>query len=58
LKRSKPRLHLDANHEPDDATALPALLAQLRPGYQVIAGSCECSAETKGQFAPHTLYFK
>jgi len=58
LQRHKPRIHLDANHEPDDSTALPALIATLKPGYTVSSGACECNPESKGTFLPHTLFFE
>lgn len=58
IRRSKPRIHLDANHLPDDAVALPAKIASIRPDYRVAAGHCECNSETGSRFTPHTLFFQ
>jgi len=48
---------LDANHRPDDFTALPKLIAGIKPGYAVAAGECEQNTES-GRFIPHTMYLE
>jgi FkbM family methyltransferase len=56
IARFAPRFHLDANHQPDDATALPALIAGFRPGYRVSTGNCE--VHPAGGYRPHTLFLE
>ncbi|MBM3783295.1 MAG: FkbM family methyltransferase [Acidobacteria bacterium] len=57
IQASKPRMLLDANHRPDDFTALPKLIAGIKPGYAVAAGECEQNTES-GRFIPHTMYLE
>jgi FkbM family methyltransferase len=53
LRRSKPRLMLDAYHRPDDPEVLPALLRQARGDYQT---SCGCwELEERGP-VPHVIF--
>ena len=40
LKRSRPRLLIDANHRPDDPTVLPRILRDVHADYKVHNGPC------------------
>ncbi|HUR21300.1 MAG TPA: FkbM family methyltransferase [Vicinamibacterales bacterium] len=58
LQRDRPRIHMDANHEPDDATALPALVQKIRTGYTIRSGACEFNPITQALYVPHSLFFE
>lgn len=56
LRRFAPRMAIAAEHLPDDATAIPALMRELVPGrYEVIGGRCDLVGE---RIAPTVLFFE
>lgn len=54
LARFRPRLAIATEHLSDDATAIPALLLSLQPGYATICGPC---VDAKTFVRPDALYF-
>lgn len=59
LRRDKPRIHMDANHLPNDTKELPALLRGYVPGYALTRGNCEVTVhENAPSVAPHTIFLE
>lgn len=58
LKVHRPRLMLDLNHRPDDATVLPGIIRQAHAGYASSSGPCQPNEHTGAELIPHVTYFR
>lgn len=54
LKRFKPRLAVGTYHRPGDLEAIPRIVLEANPSYQVVASRCRVK---DGTVTPHLLYF-
>jgi phosphoenolpyruvate synthase/pyruvate phosphate dikinase len=59
LRRSKPRLMLDAYHKPDDLAVLPALIQGANRTYRQVCGVCTLQiGESGNQVIPYVVFFE
>lgn len=58
IRKSHPRILLEAYHRPDDMDVLPEILYRAHPEYTPYCGDCELTDDPASRLVPHFIYWE